>query len=712
MVGTCLNVKESLGLLTVDRTATRLGFQNMYTFLHLTAQEYLAAYYISKLDHEKELLKVIKEYGKQNLMQQVWKFFCGLAQSVNSSLHKLFKVLLGHSEYGALYRVQCCFESQLSYFSDAAIRDNSLCFAENFLSSFNFEEVAFVLSNTEHNNVKKLSFDGCIFGKEEVSVLLKKSDNKKLASVTTLCYHQCNTEQWDVVKYLVHSLTSLEVIDVSCSNIQLEKVINDFFEHPNHPNIKRIQIGSHGCILHSVKDLNLMLVEEGTDQSYHIFPYSISADEVMKIKVLSRELELNSELYKKIKSLGVVKNVFSASNLGIIRELLLRCPNYTSFRFCSNYNLDVSCCLVLTKTCSSLHKLDVSCSCLGEEGAEAIAKILKQSSLLLEFNIASNNIGSSGAKSLAEALKTCTKLEKLVLHSNDIRTEGIKALAESMKHWTNFTSLDVSSNSLTRGSAKVLATGLKNCPSHTFREIRIGNNEIEDSGLKSLAPALKRCTTVDISSNEISLTGLKAIARKLKSIQHLDVSGNNLDGVNFERFLARCSSLSKLTIGQISDPERKALNVANVIRKNSSSLRVLDVGEGTEGIEALAIALKRCIQLRELNASHTPLATSGSHNAFSSSLSCLSQLTTLSLSFTQIEQEGTRLLANGIISCTNLHKLFINNNNIGDVGAAAIATIIEICHQLQVLDVSTTSNSIGDLGAGSLAESLKMSENL
>ena len=66
-------------------------------------------------------------------------------------------------------------------------------------------------------------------------------------------------------------------------------------------------------------------------------------------------------------------------------------------------------------------------------------------------------------------------------------------------------------------------------------------------------------------------------------------------------------------------------------------------------------------------------------------------------SFTQIEPEGTKLLANGLISCTNLCKLFIDNNNIGDVGAAAIATVIEKCHQLQLLDVS--SNDIGDVGA-------------
>ena len=701
------DVKEYLGLLTVDRTATRHGFQEMYTFLHLTAQEYLAAYYISKLD-EKEQLKVIEKYGKQNQMQQVWKFFCGLARKSNvESSQQQFKALLRHSEYGTLYRVQCCFESQSSYFCDAAVEDSSLIFTESFLSSSNFEEIACVLSNTEHTTVMKLSFDGCIFGKEEVSVLLEKSDNNKLASVTKLCYYQCSTEQWDVIKYLVHSLDSLEVLDVSHSHIHKETLC-DFFENLIHPNIKHIQIGSVGCVLHSVKDLNLMLVEEGTDQPYHIFSYSLS---VMPVKVLSREpLLLHSKFYKKIESLAVLKNAYSVSNR-CLYELLLRFPSVTAFQFSHN-SLDESYSSGLATVFSSLQKLDVSFNCLGNKGAEATASILKQYPLLLELNIASNHIGSSGAKALAEALKSCTKFEKLVLHSNDIKTEGVQALAKSMKRWTNFNSLDVSSNSLTSEAAKVLAFGLKKCPSHTFQELYIGNNAIGDSGLKYLASALKKCTILDISSNGISITGLKAIAGILKSIKQLDISGNILDGVNLEIILAKCASLTKLTLKCITDPEKNLPSVVDVIKKNSSCLLALDISKNAQDCGALAYCnLKHCIQLRELFVSHTPLGTSGSLDALSSSLSCLSTLTTLSLSFTQIDKDGAKLLAKGLmISCTNLCKLFIDNNNIGDVGAAAIAIVINNCHQLQVLDVS--SNNIRDIGARSFSKALQSSENL
>ena len=102
------NSKDCLSLITVDKVALRYGMQKLYTFLHLTFQEFLAAYHISQLKEE-EQTELIKKYGSAKQMQAVWKFYCGL---VRFDENNKFKTLLDRAQFGTLYNVQCSLESQ------------------------------------------------------------------------------------------------------------------------------------------------------------------------------------------------------------------------------------------------------------------------------------------------------------------------------------------------------------------------------------------------------------------------------------------------------------------------------------------------------------------------------------------------------------------------------------------------------------------------
>lgn len=84
-----------LGFVSVDRMAGNCGLPNLYTFVHLTLQEYLAAYHISKLDNEAQL-RVISEHHEKNHMKVVWKFYCGLG-SFTDQMPK-FKGILSLSD--------------------------------------------------------------------------------------------------------------------------------------------------------------------------------------------------------------------------------------------------------------------------------------------------------------------------------------------------------------------------------------------------------------------------------------------------------------------------------------------------------------------------------------------------------------------------------------------------------------------------------------
>ena len=144
--------EESLGLITVDRIAQKYGFENLYTFLHLTFQEYLAAYHL--FASEKDQLSILKKHGKKKHMQMVWKFFCGLADLKETD------VLLGeilksaHDKNDSLFGVQCAFESQQLAVCDYVVKSGecgTLSFHNHFLTPSDCTAIGYVMKNAAHS---------------------------------------------------------------------------------------------------------------------------------------------------------------------------------------------------------------------------------------------------------------------------------------------------------------------------------------------------------------------------------------------------------------------------------------------------------------------------------------------------------------------------------------------------------------------------------
>jgi len=89
--------ESSLGLVTIDIIAKLFGMKDLYAFLHLTFQEYLAAFYLSQL--------VIRKTQELNVnLQMVWKFYSGIVQFDSDSL--ILESVMSDSKTDLLYKVQ------------------------------------------------------------------------------------------------------------------------------------------------------------------------------------------------------------------------------------------------------------------------------------------------------------------------------------------------------------------------------------------------------------------------------------------------------------------------------------------------------------------------------------------------------------------------------------------------------------------------------
>ena len=99
--------QETLGLVIVDRRAGVCGQMDIYSFFHLTFQEYLAALHIAGLEPMQQR-EVVLKHRKDESFSLVWKFVCG---TLNYSSSKMVFSLLFYSQ-PLMRMVYLAFESQ------------------------------------------------------------------------------------------------------------------------------------------------------------------------------------------------------------------------------------------------------------------------------------------------------------------------------------------------------------------------------------------------------------------------------------------------------------------------------------------------------------------------------------------------------------------------------------------------------------------------
>ena len=115
------------------------------------------------------------------------------------------------------------------------------------------------------------------------------------------------------------------------------------------------------------------------------------------------------------------------------------------------------------------------------------------------------------------------------------------------------------------------------------------------------------------------------------------------------------------------------------LHANDPSLTVLSLYDnqiGPEGTRALADALITNTSLTELRLSGNRIGVAGAV-ALAEALRTNTSLTDLRLSYNQIGDEGARALADALKTNTSLTKLLLDLNQIGDEGAIALADALK-----------------------------------
>ena len=730
---------HSLGLVTIDSTAQLLDFEHLYSFLHLTFQEFLAAFHLTTLDEETQLIKVTEHISKSEMIV-VWKFYCGLVKFRDSQDQRL-ELIMNSMKKDNLYRFQCALESQQKAVCDSAFQSGegtsqgTICVRDHTFLSVDFNALGYSIANTSFH-VTELEFSKCILSLEGVQNFTECVGHDKIRNIKSFAFSaNGEEEQFKIVNHILKRLKNLETLDLKDAYIN-EESVNSLSNDVELLGLKVLKIRMPLIKVYSDSTsdcLKLLSFNSNKLEQVH-YSYADSVHEshntslmkilksfqcdVIPLYSISHGLLCNLDIKLKL------SRVSKFLNLSIL--LLVNCNLHDQDveYLTTTVKLDnvKTLCLDFNKlTCSSaknlaksfplltkLTHLSISCNLIGNDGAKALAKALPQVRTLTELDLQGNKIGDEGAIAIAQAVKDFPYIFHLSLSNINITSEGVAKVLE------NRSSAGVEG----KGPLMAMKFIITKSPEAVTRAVGCCENlhSLDFSGKRigiaaaiELANTLKNCSSLkSVNLSECSLTyntltPLGEGLNKCKNLVAINIGGNRIDGNEILKLVSPlqfCPDLQDLDIHDNFITDEVLKSVASELgRKKLRSLNLHNCKiEGYGGA-----ALAECLRLGAVG--RQPLKKTElipGHEKFDNFV----------LENLNIAKENNNPL-DKLYShswCHSLVNLNLGSNDIGSAGAAALSYGLRGCHKLQSLDLSR--NIIEADGAAVLAHGLKLCSEL
>ncbi|XP_041938959.1 LOW QUALITY PROTEIN: uncharacterized protein LOC121700216 [Alosa sapidissima] len=402
-----------------------------------------------------------------------------------------------------------------------------------------------------------------------------------------------------------------------------------------------------------------------------------------------------------------------------------------------------------------LEKLELwSCS-LTEKSCAAIASAGRSNSCSLkELNLSENELHDAGVQHLSELLKNphC-KLEKLLLRgcsltekscaalrasaarsnscslkelnlsANELHDAGVQHLSELLKNpHCKLEKPELRWCSLTEKSCAALRASAGRSNSCSLKELHLSANELHDAGVQHLSELLKNphCKLEkpelwNCSLTEKSCAVIASAARSNCNLMELDLSENELHDAGVQHLSELLKNphckLETVVLEDCSLTEKSCAAIASAARSNSCSLTELNLS-GNEfhdaGVQHLSELLKNphC-KLETLKLMTCGLTKKSCDVIASAARSNSCSLKELNLRDNELYDEGVQYLSELLKNphC-KLEKLELSSNILTEKSCAAIASAAR-SNSCSLKELHLSHNDLHDAGVQHLSELLK-----
>ncbi len=515
-----------LGIVTVDKIAELYGMEYIYSYHHLTFQEYLAAWYVHLVEDVlgiEEQFKLIKLNLNKLHMNAAWKFYCGIT-NFESKISQ-FESIISSCNSDCLYAVQCAFETQQEKACNNVIQSKGgvMSFQNQFLLEQDVMALNFTI-NKASILLTQLEFDKCSFQ------ATPHIDSHKLAEVSRIAFRRHNPNQSHIIEYFLKKVPQLSTLDLTDSSLHIPKLTKEvrlvdlksikfsLFQFAcfsfdgylmKNETLQLLKFGSH-CI----RNVSINLVRD-----YEMIPDSMQPEYYYYMRRCDTAINSKScEVFGFVPFFhGALPNVYLVNARVTLSNIKLILPE--SYSKCVDLSL-------------------INCN-IDDETAEELARGLKYSLNLKHLNLGFNCITDIGARALASALRTHRFLCSLRVIHNRIGDEGALSLLESTQKCKNLSKFDFQCNNITKLGVQTINNFTKQFKSNL--KLRLWNKHLNFQNQSNNILELQSCN--------LSLTSQYLPEMLSHNLLVLDLSFNWLTILEFEKmvpYLSTCTNLEEL----------------------------------------------------------------------------------------------------------------------------------------------------------------------
>ena len=436
-----------------------------YNFLHLSIQEYLAAYYISTMKiHEQEQL--LETMCGQIHLQNMGRFLAGITKFKGLDRAIVHKSIEGEcrsieeSEGAKATELSMNALHLLYECGDASILDSHrsyVCQVTDYNPLFDLITLGYCIT---HSNCSWRLELGEILqfikSTDRVQMLVQALQNHNSSSYnysieSIVCYYSALACVEQLLTEMPQNiLLQLKALQLVSENQQPSpQTLHEIIPSMSSLHTLRLSRVTGAVAVHrtvqaviSANTLNkLTLYESDIDYecvttlcqwlstSSHLETLAITPlPSPTAIKLTSIALTTNSTL----KSLDLLGSEFNLSAGQDMCAMLSNNNTLTELRLWNcHIDDDIICCVAKGHyNNSTLTILNISLNLIGDRGAESIAQALCSNNALTTLDISDNSISDHGTVCLAKMLKINKTLEEVNLSFNNIRNEGRRSLEE------------------------------------------------------------------------------------------------------------------------------------------------------------------------------------------------------------------------------------------------------------------------------------------